>query len=163
MFPSSAIRILQPSYSQLVIIDPPFYSLAAIFLAVGILDLLVGGFIVYNGLKRSAIWIVAAIGVSGCLAGGGLLAPTTTISFSLENDQTKIETKYFGVRGSSREVPLSSIQKAVVETSQNARRLALILINGDVVVLDSYSSREGYYAAANAINAFIKSHLGGGS
>jgi hypothetical protein len=156
MFPFSPVQVVEQTPSRLVVVDPPYY-LAGICLTAA--SLLLAAFLwmqVDDADPQGRIgWPALVMAAPFLLIGLLLLTNVTTATLSRASNTLRIDRSYLGMVLRRREFPLSEVRCASVGTDQQTRRLAFVLVSGEEVWLGSFTDRKGYYAAADAINAFL--------
>ena len=157
MFPSSAIQIVEQTQSRLVILDPPDYVLGSVILCFGLAGLVaVGLFFLFSRNINAPLALLASIPLLAFLCLGlYLLTGRTRVILSRNDGLLTLENQHFGLSPKQQSMPLDQIRRGVVETIRFNRRVVLVLRSGETVPLGDASNRDGYYAAADAINDFL--------
>jgi len=157
MLPSSALRVVHQAPSRLVIVDPPNYVLGVIFGIVAVLIVALAIFLFrYHDARRIGAYLAIGLSLLFLLIAAWSSTGETTSTFSRDTGMLEIQSTSLGSADPAKQIPLSKIKRANVETTVSNRRLVLILDAAEPVTLVEASSREGYYQAADAINDFLQ-------
>jgi hypothetical protein len=150
----SFIQILEQTPNRLVAVDPQYPQFGWVFIAFAVL-LCVLGLILYwktHGRTNALIFLVAG---AFALIGAGALTGHSTITFSRETGQVRVEKTYFGKTFEPSVVQIAEIKSVEVRTTRNLSKVVLVLRSGDVFPLTSGSDRPGYEELADAARKFL--------
>jgi hypothetical protein len=153
---SSAIQVINRSASEMMILDPPYYTLGGVFLVLSsalVLWILIVS--LRSGFQLRILGFSALFALPPMVLGLVLVTGKTTTVFSRRSDTMIVDHRWLGIFTSRQQYPLTSVRRAVVEGGRG-RTLAVLLEAGSPVVLASRTDRDGYYEAADAINKFLQ-------
>lgn len=160
MLPSSAIQVVENSRARLIVWNPPYYSLGAAFVVLGLVTFVVLLLVGRSQPARRSLRLGPLVLMTGpfVAVGFGLLTSQTVVTFSRDADEVSVQDRFFGVSSGTVKVPLGDVRFATVETSRGSRKLVLVCQSGRAIGIGVFSSQGGQYAAANAINDFLGTH-----
>jgi hypothetical protein len=160
VFPSTEIRVLERSSDRLVILDPPFYTTGMLFLACAVVVLAITFTFRGHPRRNAAIWATAAAALPCAVVGLVMLTSQTTVTFDGPTNRILIARRLFWFTRLRSGLDLSDVNSAVVIDGVGRQKglhyLCLLLRSGDAISLGNYTSQSGHYAAADAINDFLK-------
>jgi hypothetical protein len=152
--PFEAIQVLEHTPSRVVILDPPYYSLAIIVLAFAACAGAVAAFLYLRQMVvPSALLLLIFLVLAGF--GSFLMTRKRLISLDRSNGLLKIEKTTWGVSSVQATLPLDQIQKAIVENVRYTHSLVVVVKSGEAFALGGSSDRQGYFGAVDAINDFL--------
>lgn len=149
---SDTIQVIQNSPDSLRVYFPPRYPGAILLFFMTLIFILIA--IKSHARSNNVFFSVAALitfffALDFCAYHGTITLSGSTQKFTLE------ERSFFYKHTNS--YPLNSLAQVIVKAGRNQNReVALLMSSGEEVsVGDGYSSREGQFQAANAINSFL--------
>ncbi len=157
MLPPSAIRVIENSSTRLVILDPPYYSLAFNFLLLCAVSGI--GFFILTRTKIYAMmrirWFIPTLIIFFALIAVGLLLSRSYITFSKDAGKMSVRRLVVGIPRGRVEVPLDQIKYATVENFMGARVVTVVLKSGGTIRLGNFTDQGGQFGAVDAINDFL--------
>ncbi len=155
MFPFSPIQIIERTPARLVVVDPP-YSLAGMVIVVVALAIAGLYWLKSESDPEGRVgWPALLVAIPFFFMGLLLLTNKTVAILSRATNTLTVQHYYLGRPWRERVIPLSELGGADVASDQQTRGLALVLKSGESIWMGSFTDRKGYYAAADAINAFL--------
>jgi hypothetical protein len=155
LFPPEAIQVVERSPLRVVIIDPPYYSAGAWILFFAVCVGLAASFLWYRGYLPPLAGMLLLVFLGLSVFGLYLMTSKRVISLSRTDGILRIEKGAFGMSHPEAAVPLDQIQKAIVENVRFAHSLVVVMKSGQAFSLGGSSDRQGYFGAAEAINALL--------
>jgi hypothetical protein len=156
MIHSSAIEILENTPARLVVYDPPYDIFGWLFIGFGVLLIVIVSFVVLKRSNTTARWSFLGA-VPFILIGIAALSTDSFITLSYESGLVSLQKRLFRCPMSPQTFPLDSVVSAFVKYNKNTSQIVLLLKSGEEFRLTSGTDRDGYFAATEAINAFLSS------
>jgi len=149
-----AVQVIQNSPDSLQVHFSLDYT-GAILLSVGLLFVIFMTVLSYNR-RTHFFWIGVLLSLAMLYAALDTCAYRGTITLSSTSQTFTLEERSFYYKH-THSYPLSSIEQAVIKAGRyQNKELALLTSSGqEISVGNGYSTRDGMFQAANAINAFL--------
>jgi hypothetical protein len=168
---STQIYVAHQDAASLVVVSPPYSSLAAIFLGTGIVCWVAGILLTFvlRGkaiVPRGSLWnafplLLAVVIGTPFLFVGFHTARTTYVTVSADKGVLQVRQTLLSMPLSLRAYSLTDVQKAVLGVGEGCASLRLLKNDGASVQLIGCTDRSGYNEAAEAINRFLETHRSG--
>lgn len=162
MFPSSEIRVVQQSSDRLIVMDPPYFAAGITMILLSLLGVAIVFVLRHSHSFSARDWVASLTAVPFLLIGLCLWTARTTIVFDSEQGAVMIERRIFSIRRARSELDLTSVAGASVVAGRGRQTgthlLALSFKSGTTQFLTNYSSQNGHYSVAEAINTFLAVH-----
>ena len=155
MFPPEAIQVLEHSQSRVVILDPPYYSFGTLMLCFGLATLAGGIFFTVRHLMAAFTVVLFVLTIALLLFGSYLATKKSTITLSREDGLLHIQRQFWGIKRPEASLRTADVRRVTVETLKYSRTLTVVMKSGESYALGDGSDRQGYQAAADAINDFL--------
>jgi hypothetical protein len=150
----SAIQILEQTPNWLLAVDPQYPLFGWVLIAFAVL-LCALGLILYWKAPARVNALTFLVAGAFALIGGGALTGHSTITFSRETGQVRIEKSLFGKTFEPSVVQIAEIQSVEVRTTRNLSKVVLVLRSGEVFPITSGTDRPGYQELADAARRFL--------
>lgn len=148
--------MVEQTPARLVVVDPPYYVLGAVFFLIGLgLSLALLPSKTEGQTQEGFDWLALALAAPFLLVGLYFLTAKATLVLSRETGRMTVTRTYFGFPTRRYDGLVSDARYANVETGNRTRRVVVVLHSGRIVPLGGLTDRKGHYDAANAINAFL--------
>jgi hypothetical protein len=172
MISMAHIYIAHQNAGDLLVVAPPYSSLAGLFLGAGLVCWIAGAVlsVVLSGkesaMPRGFLWgvfpLLLALVIGAPLVYVGLLtARTTHVALNADRNHLRVQQTLLSMAFGTREYPLNTVQKAVVGVGNSCVSLRAVMNDGANEPLIRCTDLTGYNEAADAINEFLQSHREG--
>jgi hypothetical protein len=146
---------------ELIVVDPPYAILSAVFAVIGLATLLGGYYIVFAarvGLTRPLhilIWSLPILLGSPFLIVALMTGATTRITALADSSTLSVRKTVLSVPISSKEYPFDQVRLIKVGVGDVCRFLYVSLADRPAENLTGCTDRTGYGEVADAMNAFL--------
>jgi len=154
-FPSSALQAVEESGSRLVVICPPFYIAAAFSFVLTIAAFVMIWIAAGRDLGQKGLLILLASETPFLLVSAGLATTGAVAVVDTQSGLLEVRSRVFGI-GRRQSFPLSSVERADVQSGRGSQRLVFQLKDGSIVPLGFFTNQAGHGQAASAINHFLR-------
>ena len=166
---TTQIYVAHQDAGHLVVVAPPYSSLAGLFLGAG-LAFWIAGVVVSSALKartggaaKPFLWAVfplllALVIGAPLVCVGFLTSRTTRVSVTTDQSQLKVQQSLLSVPFGTRVYALDNVQKAVVGIGNSCISLRAVMTDGSSQQLIGCTDRTGYNEVADSINRFLEAH-----
>ncbi len=149
---------------ELIVVDPPYAILSAVFAIIGLLTLLGSFAVVFSarvGFTRPLhilIWSLPILLGGPFLIVASMTGATTRISASADRRILSVRKTVLSVPISSKEYPFENVRLIRVGVGDVCRFLYLSLADRPAEDLTGCTDRTGYGEVADAMNAFLNAN-----
>lgn len=167
--PTTQIYTAHQDAGSLVVVAPPYSSLAGLFLGVGLVCWLAGVILSSvlkarsGGAGKPLLWglfplLIALVIGAPFVYTGFLTSRATHVSVIANEGQLQVQQRVLSISLGTRVYALNDVQKAVVGIGNSCISLRAVMNDGSTEPLIGCTDHTGYNEAADSINRFLEDH-----
>ena len=161
---ATQIYVASQTVRNLIVVDPPYTIICAVFAVCGLLPLL-GGFALLSFAKigftrpfQMLLWLLPVLVGCPFLIVALVTSATTRITVSADTDTLNVRKTILSLPVRTKEYPLADVRMVTVGVGNVCRFLYVSLADRPAEDLTGCTDRTGYSDVADSINDFLNAN-----